>query len=560
MRLVGGRAARRLNFGLVSRCGASLSSSSRAASQVQVLGGGEASSALPSGIRARGLFSLCIDDRRARVPFSSSPASLSSSTKVDAAQSAFREQQRVLAYSLYRSLLREASKFDAALLQTDSALAVLEVQEAIANVTPQLPEEVQCQLEMRSNIVMLWNGKPVPGQIMAATSSIFRMSTEHLQNNEEEADAGAARDWLQRGFAALNAISASRRVVVNTERGREERERWRDLIAMYAACATSNLPNQSPPSIEDGMWIMVHGASKLREMKQPPTGSGSSSDGGGMSASSLSQDDLDSMSREELYAKLAQLERKANRPSLPRTMSLNKEASVAVSGALDRMADDVSSILPRGIDAQDPESVGEVIDCINRVLYTSEFEWGFEGVPYAGLKQSERLNPQHSLLDAVVENRKGLPSAMCLLYAAVGRRLGITFDVICMPAHCLVQPRAWSRSAHPALEFDLEGDNISDGTSSMQDARFVDAWGKGRIVDVEWCKNTIRMLTKEEKLLPSWLAPVSPIVLYARMLRNLISGHRRQGESDEAMFYLDQLMTILNESSDVDLVSAPQLA
>jgi len=49
-------------------------------------------------------------------------------------------------------------------------------------------------------------------------------------------------------------------------------------------------------------------------------------------------------------------------------------------------------------------------------------------------------DPRNSLLDQVLERRKGLPILLCVIAIAVGRRAGLTLAGIAVPSHFLVSP------------------------------------------------------------------------------------------------------------------------
>ena len=191
---------------------------------------------------------------------------------------------------------------------------------------------------------------------------------------------------------------------------------------------------------------------------------------------------------------MVQLEAKA--ASSMSRMSREKSLAVSTSSILDAIADDVRA----SKEFSSGEDVASAIAAMNCVLYSDDYSWGFSGVPYSGLTQRERLNPDHTLLDKVLDNRSGLPAAMSLVYAAVGKRLGIDFNFIALPGHVLVQPDEWSVSPQWTDDDELDA-------GAFDEARFVDPWGKGRIVDVPWAKRTVKVLANLNHIDPQFLTP-----------------------------------------------------
>src|SRR5437764_6564545 len=72
----------------------------------------------------------------------------------------------------------------------------------------------------------------------------------------------------------------------------------------------------------------------------------------------------------------------------------------------------------------------KVIDAMNLVLFEQEH---FQG------NQDDYYNPSNSFLNDVLENHRGIPITLSLLYMEVGRRIGLQLEVIGLPFHFVVR-------------------------------------------------------------------------------------------------------------------------
>lgn len=116
-------------------------------------------------------------------------------------------------------------------------------------------------------------------------------------------------------------------------------------------------------------------------------------------------------------------------------------------------------------------------------------ELGFRG------NTDEYQDPDNSYLDQVLRRRVGIPISLSVLTMEVGRRLGVGLDGVGMPGHFLVRHRA-------------------------EPATFLDPFGGGRRLDVAGCQAIFTSLGGTGWN-PSYLDPVGPRTILARMLLNL---------------------------------------
>jgi regulator of sirC expression with transglutaminase-like and TPR domain len=101
----------------------------------------------------------------------------------------------------------------------------------------------------------------------------------------------------------------------------------------------------------------------------------------------------------------------------------------------------------------------------------------FQGMGFQG-DDEEYANPRNSLLNHVLERRKGLPILLSVVYIELGRRLGLAIDGIGFPGHFLVSPydeenRFYVDPFHQGQI--LNQDNLADRLAEMLGDRELDA-------------------------------------------------------------------------------------
>jgi regulator of sirC expression with transglutaminase-like and TPR domain len=113
-------------------------------------------------------------------------------------------------------------------------------------------------------------------------------------------------------------------------------------------------------------------------------------------------------------------------------------------------------------------------------------------------------DPSNSFLDQVVRRRRGLPITLSVLGIEVGRRVGLRLEGVGLPGHFLLR--------------------------HGPDA-YVDPFDGGRILDRMGCLDRFRAVNgPAARFLPSYLEPVGPHAILARMLNNLKSVYAGRGE------------------------------
>ena len=130
-----------------------------------------------------------------------------------------------------------------------------------------------------------------------------------------------------------------------------------------------------------------------------------------------------------------------------------------------------------------------VLHAINQVLFTEE---QFHG------NRNDYENPDNSYFNKVLEDRKGLPITLTLLYMEVGKRVGLPIYGIGLPYHFMA------------------------GCRLPQGMIYIDAFDGGHLLTEQECKEQIRQLVKHRiKIHSQWFKPVSHRQFLARLLNNL---------------------------------------
>jgi regulator of sirC expression with transglutaminase-like and TPR domain len=134
------------------------------------------------------------------------------------------------------------------------------------------------------------------------------------------------------------------------------------------------------------------------------------------------------------------------------------------------------------------------LDGVRRLLFD---ELGFTG------DSDNYYSPANSLLDRVLDRRKGLPITLSLLTIHIGRSVGVPLDGVGMPGHFLVRDRV------------------------LTDV-FLDPFRQGRLLSGADCERIfVGMAGPGVVFDPAYLNPISDPMLLCRMAANLVNAYRR---------------------------------
>ncbi len=144
----------------------------------------------------------------------------------------------------------------------------------------------------------------------------------------------------------------------------------------------------------------------------------------------------------------------------------------------------------------------------------------FEQLQFAG-NDEDYYNPHNSCLNYVLEQRRGIPITLSILYMELGRRLGVEVHGIPAPGHFLVR---------------IEEDG---------DFFYVDVFNQGRLRD-----------DIEQEVDERFLTPASKRMIFIRMLNNLRLIYLQR----QAWAKASQVLDLLLEADPVDADALRQRA
>jgi regulator of sirC expression with transglutaminase-like and TPR domain len=147
----------------------------------------------------------------------------------------------------------------------------------------------------------------------------------------------------------------------------------------------------------------------------------------------------------------------------------------------------------------EPMTVREKCRVLNRVLF---HEYGFRG------NYEHYTDPLNSLLDQVLERKKGIPISLCIVYLLVAHRLGIPLEPVGLPGHFVI------------------GCYVEDAPF------FVDAFEQGVFRSADDLFTLLKLQHIEPKVTD--LAPTPVREVLCRCCRNLANHYRAAGDAEHA--------------------------
>lgn len=146
--------------------------------------------------------------------------------------------------------------------------------------------------------------------------------------------------------------------------------------------------------------------------------------------------------------------------------------------------------------------------------------FAFEHLGFRGDRR-DYYNSNNSLLNQVMERRRGVPITLSIVFLELGWRIGIPFEGVGFPGHFLVR-----LAGEPG---DLILDPFARGTSVQEDdcRKMLDRITGGRL-----------------EFDASMLASVSKREMITRLLRNLKAAYLREDRDEEALAAVERLLII----------------
>jgi regulator of sirC expression with transglutaminase-like and TPR domain len=159
-----------------------------------------------------------------------------------------------------------------------------------------------------------------------------------------------------------------------------------------------------------------------------------------------------------------------------------------------------------------------VLNAMNQVLFEEEH---FQG------NRSDYFNPDNSFLNKVLEEHKGIPITLSLLYIEVGKRVGIQIDGIALPYQFIVRCR-------------LPTDEVI----------YIDPYEQGLQLSLGECKQRIRRMSHGRiQINQHWFEAVSHKHFLLRMLNNLKHIYLEQDNYDRALITCDLILLLVPQYS-----------
>jgi regulator of sirC expression with transglutaminase-like and TPR domain len=177
--------------------------------------------------------------------------------------------------------------------------------------------------------------------------------------------------------------------------------------------------------------------------------------------------------------------------------TVNPHLDVAgVRATLDQIAARCRELVP------EPATAREKCRVINRVLF---HEWGFHG------NSENYTDPLNSLIDRVLDRRKGIPISLSLLYLFIAERIGLELEPIGVPGHFLV------------------------GCFQDDAVFFIDAFDRGVFRDPAELIEILQANHMDPQ--PSDLAPTPVREVLCRCCRNLVNHYHAAGDAVRARLF-----------------------
>jgi regulator of sirC expression with transglutaminase-like and TPR domain len=144
------------------------------------------------------------------------------------------------------------------------------------------------------------------------------------------------------------------------------------------------------------------------------------------------------------------------------------------------------------------------VQVLSRVLFE---DMGFGG------NEEDYYNYKNSLLNHVLETKKGIPITLAILYTCIARRLALKVDMIGLPGHLVL-----------GFHDDLQGEQ-----------RFLDVFHGGRVLDLVDCQTIAASYGFAWHA--NFVKPLDPYQVFTRILNNLFNCHGRPQMRSPVFFH-----------------------
>ena len=186
--------------------------------------------------------------------------------------------------------------------------------------------------------------------------------------------------------------------------------------------------------------------------------------------------------------------------------------------AYERRLADIAETLEQQLAQRGRRSTPRLITrTINQLLFR---ELGFRG-------DTERYDdPRNLYLDHVLDERKGIPVTLALIYSEIAQRVGLNIAPVGLPGHVIVRYQP-------------------EGTTEDYDALLVDVFSGGRPLTQRDCQVLVRnRFGARAEFKPHYLAALTPRQVLQRLLHNLKAGYLQRGDEERAQRVIELLLTL----------------
>jgi len=151
----------------------------------------------------------------------------------------------------------------------------------------------------------------------------------------------------------------------------------------------------------------------------------------------------------------------------------------------------------------------------------------FNELGFAG-NQTHYYDPRNSLLSYVLDERRGIPITLSLVYMELGRRAGLAVEGVALPGHFIVRARA-----------------AGDAGGVLVDPF------NGRIVDEDDCQQQLDALySGQVPLGAEHLAAARPREILARLLRNLKAIYAQAHNYRRALAAVERILLVAPQAHE----------
>ena len=162
------------------------------------------------------------------------------------------------------------------------------------------------------------------------------------------------------------------------------------------------------------------------------------------------------------------------------------------------------------LELNDNQTAFEKVKIFNKIFFNHH---KFEG------DKEDYFSPSNSLINKVLESRKGNPLSLGLVYSVIAQSLDLPIYGVNLPNHFIL--------AH----MDVNGVHAQNEQENKYGVLFyINTFSRGSIFDTEEIKTFLDILKVEHKR--DFFEPCSNTTIIRRMLTNLISSYQQSGKSE----------------------------